>query len=285
MWHVPGMEGVGQSQRQSKSSCPKIFLPLFTGIVAFAIATAPVLSQAQNPPDVVITLRPGPINPVVASKPTPQPQTNVVPMASPVRRVPGIVNFNNYDSNNPIFQCGGLTRFPVEGSFVQVLGGPRGGTLNVLTNTLGQHIFTFTEPGFFNAGFGVVPGVPENFVASFQVRVWRGAPDFASAPEIGSTTIYDQPTGSGLLSFPNPARSLMPSFSFLTCISGFQRPAARFVIIAVDPVTISYLPFEIRVANSRSYFTAPGALQHRQTKVLFLPFMRRLFMTWSDDEY
>jgi len=41
-----------------------------------------------------------------------------------------------------------------------------------------------------------------------------------------------------------------------------------FVFIDVEPLSICYTPFEIPIANSQSYFTAPGALHNKNAGVL-----------------
>ena len=50
--------------------------------------------------------------------------------------------------------------------------------------------------------------------------------------------------------------------------SEFGRPSELFVFIDVEPLSICFTPFEIPVANTQSYFTAPGALHDRKSEVL-----------------
>ena len=50
--------------------------------------------------------------------------------------------------------------------------------------------------------------------------------------------------------------------------SDFRKPAELFVFIDVEPLSICYTPFEIPVANSQAYFTAPGALHNKNSGVL-----------------
>jgi hypothetical protein len=122
----------------------------------------------------------------------------------------GAVRLNNYDSNNPLFYNAVSTRLPTRDTFVQVLAGPLGtgfNDLRVLSNTTGQTIFTLQEPGFFDAGVAIVPGVPENSIALFRVIFWRACTSFETALERGSTTIYSQPVGS----LGEPALSVMPA--------------------------------------------------------------------------
>ena len=39
------------------------------------------------------------------------------------------------------------------------------------------------DPGFFDAGLGIVPGVNSYEVAVFQLRAWTGAPTFEAASQ------------------------------------------------------------------------------------------------------
>lgn len=130
----------------------------------------------------------------------------------------GTVNLTNYDSNNPIFFGTTATRLPTAGALVQVLGGPQGGAIQVLANGTGLNMFTLTEPGFFDGGFGAVPGTAENGQASLQVRAWVNGTSFATATGgTGATAVYNNALGSNpaLPNLPVPAANTMPSFTVL----------------------------------------------------------------------
>jgi len=60
----------------------------------------------------------------------------------------------------------------------------------------------------------------------------------------------------------------IPPITFYKRASEFRRPATLFVFIDVEPASICYTPFEIPVANTQSYFTAPGAMHDRNSGVL-----------------
>jgi hypothetical protein len=135
----------------------------------------------------------------------------------------GFVRLSNYPGNNPIFFFTTSTRLPVDGSFVQVLGGPRDGSLQVLSSSTGQTVFTLTEPGFFDAGFGVVPGVPEGTSGFFQLKAWRNAPDFETALRttgvVGQSVMFSALTGT----VTEPAQLETPSF--LMCADCVPEPS------------------------------------------------------------
>jgi hypothetical protein len=60
----------------------------------------------------------------------------------------------------------------------------------------------------------------------------------------------------------------IPPVTFYKRNSEFGRPSELFVFIDVEPLSICYTSFEIPVANTQSYFTAPGALHDRKTGML-----------------
>jgi len=60
----------------------------------------------------------------------------------------------------------------------------------------------------------------------------------------------------------------VPPVTFYKRNSEFGRPSELFVFIDVEPLSICFTPFEIPVANTQSYFTAPGALHDRKSGVL-----------------
>src|SRR5688572_2071217 len=145
----------------------------------------------------------------------------VVNISSTIFAADGPVNLTNYDSNNPIFYqpaVGARVNLPVAGSFVQVLGGPVGGTLQVLSSTGpgNPNVFTPTEPGFFDGGFGFVPGVPEWGQGSFQIRAWRFGPTFETGLERGLSFVFNNLLGAapvGQMVAPSPAALVnAPSF-------------------------------------------------------------------------
>src|SRR5687767_14792255 len=135
----------------------------------------------------------------------------------------GTVTLTNYDSNNPIFYFAlpplPLLPLPVQNTYVQVLGGPVGMELRVLASSAPGNptIFTLSEPGFFDGGFGVVPGVAEGAQGSFMVRAWRSAVHFDAAvlTERSQSSMFIQTFGSNppLPGIPAPAPLQMPSFS------------------------------------------------------------------------
>lgn len=154
----------------------------------------------------------------------------VVNVASKTFAADGPINLTNYDSNNPIFHGNTSTRLPVAGSFVQVLGGPVGGTLQVLSSTGpgNPNVFTPTEPGFFDGGFGFVPGVAEGAQGSFQIRAWRApGATFALAAERGESDIFNTAVGFAPTGNPPPAPSPAP-------LTG----APSFVVLIPEPSTM-----------------------------------------------
>jgi len=60
----------------------------------------------------------------------------------------------------------------------------------------------------------------------------------------------------------------IPPVTFYKRNSEFRKPAELFVFIDVEPLSICYTPFEIPIANTQSYFTAPGAIHDNRSGVL-----------------
>jgi len=60
----------------------------------------------------------------------------------------------------------------------------------------------------------------------------------------------------------------VPPVTFYKRNAQLVRPAELFVFMDVEPLSICYTPFEIPIANTQSYFTAPGALHAKKSGVL-----------------
>src|SRR5687767_12824130 len=94
----------------------------------------------------------------------------------------GYIRLNNRDSNAPIFYStvpphlpiGSL--LPIQGSYVQVLAGS-GTAVSFLTNTTGESVFRLTEPGFFDGGVAMVPGVGPGEPAIITVSAFYENPE------------------------------------------------------------------------------------------------------------
>ena len=109
----------------------------------------------------------------------------------------GTVALNNFDSDKPVFAIGGAPVPVNQDYFVQLLGGPVGGTLGAVVPTGGgTGVLSFTDfAGYFDGGVGIVPGAAANGQASFELRAWKGAAGYDAANERGSVT-WNQAVGS-----------------------------------------------------------------------------------------
>lgn len=101
------------------------------------------------------------------------------------------VTLSNYDSNMPIFYNAVGTLAPLDGTFVELIG-PNG---PVTPTGGGSSILSLAEPGFFDGGFGVVPGVADSAQAALTLRAWRGAATWDVAAERGEVS-WTQATGA-----------------------------------------------------------------------------------------
>ena len=92
------------------------------------------------------------------------------------------VHLSSYDSHMPVLFQNSETLAAGPDFYVEVLGGPVGGYLAPL-EPIGAStpIIKLNDPGYFDAGIGVIPGVRDGGVADFQVRAWYGSPDYDHA--------------------------------------------------------------------------------------------------------
>jgi hypothetical protein len=140
----------------------------------------------------------------------------------------GAVWLNNYDVNRPIlFFDGQTTQLAPFLTKVQVLGRSVGSRaeFQVLQSMSTGNLSTFLtgpgqDAGLFDAGYGVVPGVPQFDSAELVVRAWRGANTWESALTniqafVGQSPIFTNRTGqsSPFPGLPTPAILGMPSFT------------------------------------------------------------------------
>jgi hypothetical protein len=107
------------------------------------------------------------------------------------------VQLNNRDPDRPVYYLKIGELVPAAGTFVEVLGGPIGGVLIPIANLDGSGtVFRCSEPGYFNAGVGVIPGISDLGPAEFVVRVWRDEPSYDLAGQRGTSLHWTQLTGS-----------------------------------------------------------------------------------------
>jgi hypothetical protein len=90
------------------------------------------------------------------------------------------VAINNIDANTPVYYTATdslpLNIMPInQNVYVQLLGGPVGGSLTPIFNLNGESAFQIDQiPGYFNGGIGMVPGVIPGGFAEFELRAWQG---------------------------------------------------------------------------------------------------------------
>ncbi len=128
------------------------------------------------------------------------------------------ISLNNRDANHPIYyQTAGN---PAAGPdfYVEILGGTDANSLRPIVSISGGYPTVFTigtggnPPGFFDMGFGIVPGVGFSAVATFQVLAWTGAPNFDTASQRIASGLWTQATGASLPpGIPNPAALEFPA--------------------------------------------------------------------------
>jgi hypothetical protein len=146
------------------------------------------------------------------------------------------VRLNNYDSLMPVYwQEVGKLAYGND-FYIQVLGTAVGGVPTPITPVgATTSIIKLKEPGYFDAGIGVILGVSDNQPATFAVRGWYGDPSYqraAEAANAGQTYVWDQFAGSW-----DPNSGLAPSGPLLAMPwpleIGFAIPEPTTLTLAV----------------------------------------------------
>jgi hypothetical protein len=122
------------------------------------------------------------------------------------------ISLNNWDSNQAVFYqaIGNLAQV---GTMVELLGGPIGGSMSPVyaIGSGSPIIFSLGNPGFFDAGVGVVPFVVAGAWAQFQLLAWEGATKYDDATSKGQSPIFQGQTGSWDPNAVPPALPIGPS--------------------------------------------------------------------------
>jgi len=108
------------------------------------------------------------------------------------------VKLNNYDANTPIYyKTSGALPGSGQKIYVQLLGGPVGGTLTPVKDVdNSMNIFPLSAPGYFDQGIGMVSGVTPGGTAQFVLRAWKDAASYDAAAEKGQSAAWTQITGT-----------------------------------------------------------------------------------------
>jgi hypothetical protein len=155
----------------------------------------------------------------------------------------GAILLNNYDANQPIFYFDGTTtqlapfqtlvqvlaRAPGSGSPFQVLKG--GGVFSTFFTGTDQ------DTGFFDGGYGVVPGVKQFDPAEVLIRAWRGANTWDQALTnrfafVGQSSVFTNRTGQ---SAPFPGGANPAPLSNASSFTIYPFPDACRVVPFVGP--------------------------------------------------
>lgn len=145
------------------------------------------------------------------------------------------IRLNNKDAQMPIFlRHVGTLATPADQIYIQVLAGPVGGYLSVVT-PIGAttSLIRLSVPGYFDAGIGIIPGIGDAKVVDCRIQVWQALPNstgpgvFESAISVGSAT-WTQRSGSW-----DPKSVLAPSGPVLAM------PSAVLVGAIPEPSTVA----------------------------------------------
>lgn len=118
-----------------------------------------------------------------------------------VGKADATIELSNIDSTKPIFYQNIGTLASGDGFYVELMAQSGAGSAWVPVYIAGNttSILTLSQPGYFNAGVGIIPGASDNSDVSFYVRAWTGASTYESSIELGQngqSSIWHQNTGS-----------------------------------------------------------------------------------------
>ena len=130
-------------------------------------------------------------------------------LLSSVAGAQGLVRLNNREAQIPIRLNNEASLAIGDEVFVEILAGPVGGTLAPITSSASvTNRFALGASGWFDGGVGTVPGVPENGLAQFEIRIWRALASYELAHGFGvisgRSTNWIQRVGGGA---PKPGQT------------------------------------------------------------------------------
>jgi hypothetical protein len=136
--------------------------------------------------------------------------SGAVAMLATLAYADATVRLSNVESLMPVYwrEAGNLAAG--DNFYIEVWGGPIG-SADFLITPVGATtpIIKLHEPGFFNAGIGIIPQVFDNGQVTLRIRGWYGSPDYGYASAVGDsgqTYLWTQLAGSW-----DPNSGLAPS--------------------------------------------------------------------------
>jgi hypothetical protein len=177
------------------------------------------------------------------------------------------VKMNNIDSHKPILALPDGTLLDGKDVYVELYGGPIGGTLfPVIPVGISDSRIRLSQPGYFDAGVGVVPGILGNSYAEFYIRAWFGWPYYDSASYFNQSPHWTQKTGLW-----DPKSGLVPTGPALDVSASFvvalpEPSGAALGIVGGAALFISGLVKALKTKPVNSTKTAPVTPKRNELK-------------------
>ena len=87
------------------------------------------------------------------------------------------INMNNIDCKMPLYLYKNGNLAPVDTTYVMILSGPAGGALSPVTPIgVNSPLIKLSQPGYFDAGVGIIPGIGPNYEITVEVIAWQSFP-------------------------------------------------------------------------------------------------------------
>lgn len=106
------------------------------------------------------------------------------------------VQLNNKGSDTPIYIINGVL---ASGDvYVEILtqSVPGGTWSPIQVAGTSTSVLTLSQPGYFDAGVGVIPGAQDGATVTLEVRAWTGSMEYESAVNRAETLSWNQTSGS-----------------------------------------------------------------------------------------
>lgn len=121
------------------------------------------------------------------------------------------IDLNNFFPDRPFYLLEPGVYASGSDVYVEVWGGPVGGTMLPIPNAFGAKRFNLVFEGYFDGMVGLMTNLTGYSTGQFQVRIWKGAETFESAPLKALSPIFTQATGNFVRTTPPSPRSGRPA--------------------------------------------------------------------------
>ena len=112
------------------------------------------------------------------------------------------IDLNNFSPDRPFYLLEPGAYASGSDVYVEVWGGPVGGPMQPVPNAYGVTRFNLVFDGYFDGMVGLMTNLTGYSTGQFQVRIWKGASTFESAPLKALSSVFTQATGNYIRTSP-----------------------------------------------------------------------------------